>query len=118
MELNNKIQLILLEFAELCKEEEWDKSQMLIRSTYDTFRIQNIVEKLSIHNGVVDWVATSDKLPTRMDEDYLVCVRNKNKEGGIPIQDIGNFSSDGVWIKQNTWEDVVFWAELPKPPCL
>lgn len=68
--------------------------------------------------GVINWVAVSEKLPTRMDEDYLVCVRNKNKEGGIPIQDIGNFSSDGVWIKQNAWEDVVYWAELPKPPCL
>ncbi len=69
-------------------------------------------------SNVINWVAVSEKLPTRMDEDYLVCVRNKNKEGGIPIQDIGNFSSDGVWIKQNTWEDVVYWAELPKPPCL
>lgn len=68
--------------------------------------------------NVINWVAVSEKLPPRPDEDYLVCVRNKNKEGGIPIQDIGNFSSDGVWIKQNTWEDVVFWAELPKPPCL
>lgn len=67
---------------------------------------------------VINWVAVSEKLPTRMDEDYLVCVRNKNKEGGIPIQDIGNFSGDGVWIKQNTWEDVVYWAELPNPPCL
>ena len=71
-----------------------------------------------ILSGVINWVAVSQKLPTRMDEDYLVCVRNKNKEGGIPIQDIGNFSSDGVWIKQNTWEEVVYWAELPKPPCI
>ena len=76
-----------------------------------------IEELLNLYN-VINWVAVSEKLPTRMDEDYLVCVRNKNKEGGIPIQDIGNFSSDGVWIKQNTWEDVVYWAELPKPPCL
>ena len=74
-------------------------------------------KKLNI-SGVINWVAVSEKLPTRMDEDYLVCVRNKNKEGGIPIQDIGNFSGDGVWIKQNTWEDVVYWAELPEPPCL
>ena len=117
MELNNEIQLILLEFAELCKEKEWDKSQMLIRSTYDTFRIQNIVEKLSIH-GVINWVAVSEKLPTRMDEDYLVVVKNKNKPNGIYLEDIGNFSSDGIWIKANTWEDVTHWRELPKPPCL
>lgn len=81
---------------------------------------QNIVKNpKALHiGGVINWVAVSEKLPPRADEDYLVCVRNKNKEGGIPIQDIGNFSSDGIWIKQNTWEDVVFWAELPKPPCL
>lgn len=79
--------------------------------------IETVNEALSLHN-VINWVSVSEKLPLRFDEDYLVCVRNKNKEGGMPIQDIGNFSSDGVWIKQNTWEDVVFWAELPKPPCL
>jgi hypothetical protein len=84
----------------------------------DTFTIDEAeAELLNLYN-VINWVAVSEKLPTRMDEDYLVCVRNKNKEGGIPIQDIGNFSSDGVWIKQNTWEEVVYWAELPKPPCL
>ena len=84
----------------------------------DTFTIDEAeAELLNLYN-VINWVAVSDKLPNRMDEDYLVCVRNKNKEGGIPIQDIGNFSSDGVWIKANTWEDVVYWAELPKPPCL
>ena len=64
----------------------------------------------------IKWISVREKLPTRMDEDYLVCVRNKNKDGGIPIQDIGNFSSDGVWIKCNTWEDVLYWAELPKSP--
>jgi len=68
--------------------------------------------------GVINWVAVSEKLPSRPDEDYLVVVRNKNKEGGIPLIDIGNFSSDGIWIKANTWEDVVYWAELPEPPCL
>ena len=45
MELNKGIQLILLEFSELCKENNWDKSQIEIRSIYDTFRIQNIVER-------------------------------------------------------------------------
>jgi len=74
-------------------------------------------ELLNLYN-VINWVVVSEKLPPRMDEDYLVCIKNKNKEDGILIQDIGNFSSDGVWIKQNTWEDVVYWAELPKSPCL
>lgn len=90
-------------------------NQEIIDMTKD---IEQAISEQLILSGVMQWVAVSDKLPPRPDEDYLVCVRNKNKEGGIPIQDIGNFSSDGVWIKQNTWEDVVFWAELPKPPCL
>lgn len=82
------------------------------RMTYDEAK----QELLNLHS-VINWVSVSEKLPPRLDEDYLVCVRNKNKEGGIFIQDVGNFSSDGVWIKYNTWEDVVYWAELPKPPC-
>jgi len=85
---------------------------------YHFLDCEDVADELLNLHSVINWVAVSEKLPPRPDEDYLVCVRNKNKEGGIPIQDIGNFSSDGVWIKQNTWEDVVFWAELPKPPCL
>lgn len=64
----------------------------------------------------VDWIDVRDRLPTEEDEDYLVVVRNKNKEGGIPIQDIANFTGDGKWVKNNTWEDVVYWSELPKSP--
>lgn len=64
------------------------------------------------------WINVSEKLPLDTDKDYLVIVKNKNKENGIPIFDIANFSSDGIWIKNNTWEDVVCWSELPEPPCL
>ena len=90
--------------------------------TYDDFfkdaKQLELNNKKLILSGVINWVAVSLKLPTRMDEDYLVVVKNKNKEGGIPIQDIGNFTSDGVWVKANTWEEVLYWAELPEPPCL
>jgi len=90
--------------------------------TYDDFfkdaKQLELNHKKLILSGVINWVAVSLKLPTRMDEDYLVVVKNKNKEGGIPIQDIGNFTSDGVWVKANTWEEVLYWAELPEPPCL
>lgn len=95
-----------------------DIQEVIEQFTYGNYSIEQATNELFDLYNVINWVAVSEKLPTRMDEDYLVCVRNKNKEGGIPIQDIGNFSSDGVWIKQNTWEDVVYWAELPKPPCL
>ena len=50
MELNKEIREILIEFAMIVQEEKYTNSQVLIRSTYDTFRIQNIVEKLSIHD--------------------------------------------------------------------
>lgn len=99
----------------LCGNDEVDKET--INFGLNNYANEHGSELLNSY-GVINWVAVSEKLPPRPDEDYLVCVRNKNKEGGIPIQDIGNFSSDGVWVKQNTFEDVVFWAELPKPPCL
>lgn len=52
MELNKEIQIILLDYAQICIENNWTKEQMEIRSVYDTFRIQNIVENLSL-SGVV-----------------------------------------------------------------
>lgn len=75
----------------------------------------------ALHIGVViNWVAVTMNMPPRFDEDYMVCVRNKNKEGGIPIQDIKQYSSDGLFVGGNVdvWERVVYWAELPDPPCL
>lgn len=79
----------------------------------------NKMEKINNDQpNAISWVAVTEKLPSRMDEDYLVVVRNKNKEGGIPLMDIGNFTSNGIWVKTNTWETVVYWAELPKPPYL
>ena len=52
MELNKEIRDILIEFAMIVQEEKPTNSQLLIRSTYDTFRIQNIVENLAL-SGVV-----------------------------------------------------------------
>jgi hypothetical protein len=48
MELNKEIRDILIEFAMIVQEEKYTNSQVLIRSTYDTFRIQNIVKNLSL----------------------------------------------------------------------
>jgi hypothetical protein len=61
------------------------------------------------------WIKVSDRLPKLKDEDYLVAVRNKNKENGIFLFDVANFSSDGIWEKSNTWEDVTHWAEILEP---
>ena len=62
------------------------------------------------------WISVDDRLPESLDEDYLVAVKNKNKEGGIFLIDIGNFTSDKVWVKSNTWEKVTHWQPLPDPP--
>lgn len=48
MKLNKDIRDVLIEFAMIVQEKQYTNSQVLIRSTYDTFRIQNIVEKLTI----------------------------------------------------------------------
>jgi len=53
MELNKEIRDILIEFAIIVQEEKYTNSQVLIRSTYDTFRIQNIVENLSLSDVIV-----------------------------------------------------------------
>lgn len=65
---------------------------------------------------VIKWVSVSESLPSKYDVEYLVCVKNKNKESGIPLQDIAVFTSDRKWVKGNTWEDVLYWSELPKSP--
>ena len=94
------------------------KSIRKILAAYRTnisYTIGEAEEDLSNLLTGVKWVHVSDKLPPIEDKDYLVVVRNKNKEDGIPIQDIANFTG-GTWIKNNTWEDVVYWTELPVPP--
>jgi hypothetical protein len=64
----------------------------------------------------MEWISVKDRLPKIMDEDYLVLVRNKNKENGIFLYDIGNFTSDYTWSKSNTWEDVTHWMDLKSLP--
>lgn len=66
-------------------------------------------------NQVV-WFDAKKQLPPIPDENYLIAVKNKNKEGGIWIIDYANFNSDGEWLRDNTWEDVLFWAYQPMPP--
>ena len=61
------------------------------------------------------WNKIEDKLPKTQGEDYLVVVKNKNKEGGIYIYDVAMYE-DGLWYKSNTWEKVTHWQPLPKEP--
>ena len=63
------------------------------------------------------WISVEDRLPKTPDEDWLVVVRNKNKEDWwIFLFDVWNFTSDWVWAKWNTWERVTHWMPLPLPP--
>lgn len=63
-----------------------------------------------------EWVPVTERLPQGPDIVYLVCVKNKNKENGIPLIDIAVFDSDGIWQKSTVWEDVTHWMPLPNPP--
>ena len=63
------------------------------------------------------WISVEDRLPKTPDEDWLVVVRNKNKEDWwIFLFDVWNFTSDWVWAKWNTWERVTHWMPGPLPP--
>ena len=48
MELNKEIHKIVLESMDLAQQEQWSTADKHTRAVYDTFRIQNIVENLTI----------------------------------------------------------------------
>jgi hypothetical protein len=49
-----------------------------------------------------------------IDELVLVCVRNKNKEGGIILWDVCAFDGE-TWSKRhNTWEDIIGWRPISR----
>lgn len=68
MELNKDIRDVLVELAMITKENNYTNSQILIRSTYDAFRIQNIVEKLAIHS--VSKCPDCNKKPEQVEQMY------------------------------------------------
>jgi len=65
---------------------------------------------------VINWVDAKKRLPESWGEDYLTCRRNKNKEDGIWIYDVVQY--EGEWARPAGLEDIIYWAELPKKPCL
>jgi hypothetical protein len=75
--------------------------------------LQDRVKELEVKR---QWISVKDSLPEPNDEYYQVAVKNKNKDNGIFLYDIAQFSSDGIWCKSNTWEDVTHWAEINKIP--
>jgi len=79
MELNKEIRKVLIEFAMIVQENNYTNSQVMIRSTYDTFRIQNIVENLFL-SGV--GCSCTDKEEKAFKEGYeLGCKETANDLG-------------------------------------
>lgn len=64
----------------------------------------------------IKWVDAKMRLPQKIGE-YLIAVKNKNKEDGIWLFDIANWNGD-EFERSNTWEDVLYWTEIPKPKSL
>jgi len=62
----------------------------------------------------LEWIPISEKLPSP-EETVFVAVRNKNKENGIWLFDTCSHDSMKWATRQNTWEDIVYWA-YPTPP--
>lgn len=89
----------------------------LLKATSTRWSLESLQEAKSRVQALWDgWTPVTEKLPKIPDNDYLVAVKNKNKEDWIFILDIWVFSSDWVWWKSNTWEDVTHWMPLPLPP--
>lgn len=76
--------------------------------------------KLSKAKADDRWIPVSEKLPSIkngcVDRLVLICVKNKNKEDGIYLQDISSFDGESWSRRINTWEDILFWRPLPTPP--
>lgn len=62
----------------------------------------------------IKMISVKDRLPELKDKNYLVTVKNKNKEHGIYMYDIALFDIHRTWITEIVWEDVTHWMPLPK----
>ena len=62
------------------------------------------------------FVQISEFLPSTknqyIDELVLVCVKNKNKEGGILLWDVAAFDGESWSKRYNTWEDIIGWKPI------
>lgn len=63
-----------------------------------------------------DIIPIEDELPSckngYIDEEVLVFVKNKNKEGGILLWDLSSFDGE-TWSKRdNTWENIIGWRPV------
>lgn len=61
----------------------------------------------------IKWVDAKIRLPQKSGE-YLIAVKNKNKEDGIWLFDISYWNGD-EFERSRTWEDILYWTEIPNP---
>jgi hypothetical protein len=63
-------------------------------------------------------IKVEDELPSVkngfIDELVLVCIRNKNKEGGIMLWDLCSFDGESWTKRHNTWETVIGWRPIQR----
>ena len=68
----------------------------------------------------MEWISVRDRLPSVkngfIDTLVLVCVKNKNKEDGIYLQDVSSFDGERWSERSYTWETITHWRPLPEPP--
>ena len=61
----------------------------------------------------MNWISFKKEVPPRQDE-YLVAVRNKNKEDGIWLYEVLYWN--GRWFERNeNWEDILYWCKVNGP---
>lgn len=61
----------------------------------------------------MNWIDFRNQVPTKQDE-YLIAVRNKNKEDGIWLYETAFWNSES-FERNNTWEDILYWCEIVEP---
>ena len=59
------------------------------------------------------WVEFKKSVPQKQD-DYLIAVRNKNKEDGIWLYEVAFWNSES-FERSGTWEDILYWCEISDP---
>ena len=61
------------------------------------------------------WISVKKRLPLPHEQDeYLIAVKNKNKENGIWLYDVAFWNSE-EFERSKTWEDILYWRPIDDP---
>lgn len=61
----------------------------------------------------MEWIDIREQVPKTQDE-YLIAVKNKNKEDGIWLFEVAFWNSER-FERNSTWEDILYWAKIKEP---